>query len=214
MTGWQAHCERWRGGCGSDLCARAKTVVLAKGTLPCDVLFIGEAPGDSEDVVGRPFVGPAGTCFQKYVVDPGLPRGVTCAFGNLLGCVPTDGTGRKVTFKDLPDPDATVELCSGRLVELITLARPKLVVCVGEQADTYLGPKSVGMRHGIRLPPDLAAVPRVHVIHPAAVLRMPVAGQGLAWQRCEVILRNAAEDALGLYTEDAPGAGTTGEARF
>jgi uracil-DNA glycosylase family 4 len=69
MTRFQLFCQKWGEGCGSTQCAGANRVVLVRGSVPCDVLFIGEAPGQSEDVVGRPFVGPAGKLLDRIIED-------------------------------------------------------------------------------------------------------------------------------------------------
>ncbi len=190
LSPWQSFCNKWKAGCGSDLCGRASRVVLARGSLPCDVFFSGEAPGDSEDTLGKPFVGPAGANFQRWVIDKAVPKNVTYALGNLLGCIPTDEDGNKSEFPE----DDVVHQCAPRLVELVSLARPKLLVCVGSNASQFLGIKSKGMKHGIKLAQPYDEVPRIELIHPAAILRMNIAQQGLQWQRCEVVLRNAIEE--------------------
>lgn len=64
-TPLQAHLSRWSHGCGGPCCKAAKHVCLVRGTVPCDLLFVGEAPGSSEDVIGRPFVGPAGQLLDE-----------------------------------------------------------------------------------------------------------------------------------------------------
>jgi uracil-DNA glycosylase len=56
-TLWQAHCAWWKAGCGSKLCPEAQHVCLARGTVLCDILFVGEAPSIAADVVGEPFTG-------------------------------------------------------------------------------------------------------------------------------------------------------------
>lgn len=64
-TPLQAHLSRWAHGCGGLCCKAARHVCLVRGTVPCDLLFVGEAPGASEDVIGRPFVGPAGQLLDE-----------------------------------------------------------------------------------------------------------------------------------------------------
>ena len=66
-TRFQLHCGRWAGGCGTRHCAAAQHRVLYRGKVPCHVLFVGEAPGQSEDSVGRPFEGPAGGKLDQIV---------------------------------------------------------------------------------------------------------------------------------------------------
>ena len=81
---YQSHCEKWQDGCGAEICELANKVVLCRGRLPCDVLFIGEAPGESENVIGLPFVGPAGKLLDKMI-----KKGI----GSLIRCPDCQGTG-------------------------------------------------------------------------------------------------------------------------
>src|SRR4051812_21732902 len=120
---FQEHCRRWVKGCGSDQCAGALHVCLAKGRVPCDVLFVGEAPGESEDVLGYPFAGPAAPLLARIAANsppakgpnslPGAPPGpnerhdacspaataprhtLRTAFANLVGCIPREAGGGK-----------------------------------------------------------------------------------------------------------------------
>lgn len=184
ITPWQVHQQRWKRGCGSSLCSNAQHVVLARGTIPCDVLFVGEAPGRSEDVLGLPFVGPAGHLLDVIVKKALAGKPLTVAFCNLVGCIPLDDDGDKLAQ---PDPE-DIKQCSGRLKECIGLGDPRLLVLVGKLAEDYLTP---GYRHSIAISRD---IPRVSIIHPAAVLRANVANRGLMVQRMTVALRNAVED--------------------
>jgi uracil-DNA glycosylase len=97
VTPFQLHVNRW-GDCQQCELHRVRhKVVLARGRVPCDVLFIGEAPGASEDVLGLPFVGPAGHMLD-YIIErsigehnelrkeKGLP-GLRVAMTNLVCCM-------------------------------------------------------------------------------------------------------------------------------
>lgn len=83
---YRLHVERYRDGCGADECAFAKRVVHCRGDLPADVVFVGEAPGESEDCIGRPFVGPAGHLLDQIVARSCGRRLVclACERGHLL----------------------------------------------------------------------------------------------------------------------------------
>ncbi len=187
---FQLHCERWKAGCGSDRCGKAGRVVLARGQIPCDVLFVGEAPGVSEDVLGRPFCGPAGILLDRIVaaafgdvlkVDGTRLR---AAFTNVVGCIPLDEHGNKT---DTADEDQ-IQQCKPRLEEFIHLANPRLIVAVGAEARDAL---KQGFKRSVTLPKGVKVV---DVTHPAAVLRANVAQQGLLIQRCEAVLSTAAAD--------------------
>lgn len=203
LTAYQCHLAKWKNGCGSGLCTGATKVVLCRGSLPCDVLFIGEAPGVSEDALGRPFVGPAGKLLDRIIDRAadgietqdrgpramelrGPIRPLRFAFTNLVGCLPRDPDGRKASE---PLPEEIGE-CAPRLEEFVAeVAKPRFIVCVGDHANHWIiGTK--GKRHLL-----LGYTGRlVHVVHPAAILRANQAQQGLMRQRVEVVLRNALEE--------------------
>ena len=177
--------ERWKDCTACNLCESRQSVVLAKGRIPCDVLFIGEAPGQSEDCLGQPFVGPAGQLLDQ-IVSRAVPAEMRLAYTNLVCCIPLDEDGVKVH----EPPDETIEACSVRLVEFVEIANPRLIVCVGKLAKDWLDP---GWKHSIKLH---AKIPLVDIVHPASILRANVAQQGLMVQRAIVVLRNAVEDVL------------------
>lgn len=76
-TAWEtlkeeaAHCTR------CDLYRYATQTVFGEGSLKADILFIGEQPGDQEDLAGRPFVGPAGQVFDAALEEAGIDRART-----------------------------------------------------------------------------------------------------------------------------------------
>ena len=189
--------ERWRECTACNLCESRQNVVLARGQIPCDVLMVGEAPGQSEDCLSAPFVGPAGQLLDKIVdrglgnlmIDPGPGdefEPIRVAFTNLVCCIPLDDDGVKVS----EPPDEAIEACSVRLQEFVEIANPRLIVCVGKLAKDWLGP---GWKHSIRFH---AKIPLVDITHPAFILRANIAQQGLLVQRCVVVLRNAVEEVL------------------
>jgi len=159
-----------------DLHKTRKNVVLGAGSAPADVLFIGEAPGKSEDLLGMPFIGPAGKLLSA-MIDMALqwsslgtkPR---IYITNACACRPTDsplGENRQPTGDEL-------WACYQRLEwECKQIARPKVVVFLGKVADAAarkLFPSATALQHpayilrqgGIGSPPaikfirELAAV--------------------------------------------------------
>ena len=66
-TPWQAFAERWKDCRSCRLCEQRDKIVLARGTIPCDILMVGEAPGLSENSRGLPFDGPAGHRLDQIV---------------------------------------------------------------------------------------------------------------------------------------------------
>lgn len=179
------HTERWKDGCGSDQCDRARKV-YCRGTLPCEVLLIGEAPGESEDVIGKPFIGPAGKLLDK-ILERAIPEGVTYALTNLVCCIPRNlEKGGKA---DEPEHDQ-IRACASRLQELVDLiAKPKLIVCVGRLSTDYLNSY---LKDGVYFKDK--TIKMIDVLHPAALLRLPAAHRDLAIRRCIVTISNAIEE--------------------
>lgn len=167
-TALSQHCGKWAKGCGSTLCGAATKICLVRGTrVPCDVLFVGEAPGPSEDVIGEPFVGPSGQLLD-CVVAATMGDKYSYAMTNLVGCIPTED-GRKA--EDGP-PEEAVKQCSGRLKEFIKIAdgwpaqgKIKLMVLVGKNAATFLTP---GYMTSIELH---RRIPYVSIVHPGWAVR-------------------------------------------
>lgn len=69
------HVANWQACKLCNLCKTRTQTVLFRGHIPCDVLFIGEAPGTAEDATGWPFIGPAGQLFDSLVDDALLSLG-------------------------------------------------------------------------------------------------------------------------------------------
>lgn len=193
LSPWQRHVAAWQHCIRCPLCKTRRQVVLAKGPLPCDCLFIGEAPGDSEDVRGKPFIGPAGRDLHLMIEDAlaeiGLaPDAFRIAFTNTLACVPKDYESKKKRKGKEPLPNE-LEACRPRLVSFINMAQPSLIVTVGKVAETEIQ-KLVD--DDVIEPCHLATI-----VHPAAILQAPVAAKGLMVQRNIVNLVEAFEKLKG-----------------
>lgn len=182
MTPLQQLYDDWRDCQRCHLADGRKHVCVVRGSVPCDVLLVGEAPGHSEDVIGVPMVGPAGKLQDEIVADA-IPEGVSFAFANICGCIPVGDDGKKVTKPD----GIAIRRCMPRLQEIVRLCDPKLIVCLGEVAREYL----VDGRERIELHRE---IPTVVTVHPAAIGRANIAQQGLMRQRAAVQIRNAVED--------------------
>lgn len=185
MTPYQKHKRKWRKCRECNLCENRRTVVLARGKLPCDILFCGEAPGESEDVLGRPFVGPAGKLLDRIVFDAIQALGTggvvimhpvfRFAWTNLVACIPKED-GKKAT----EPPKEAIKTCSDRLREIIEIAKPRVIIAVGGLATKYL--------------PKVTDLPITSIVHPAGIMRLDVSQRGLAVQRATVILSDVFEE--------------------
>ena len=112
--------------CG--LCQTRTNVVFGVGNRNADILFVGEGPGEQEDLQGEPFVGPAGKLLDDMLSIIDLDRTV-CYIGNIVKCRPPHNR----------DPqDTEQEACIDFLRRQIELIQPKIVVCLGRIAATKL----------------------------------------------------------------------------
>lgn len=180
-TPYQRHRKKWIDCERCDLCNGRSRVVLARGKLPAPILFIGEAPGASEDVLGKPFVGPAGKLLDT-IIERAIDGQHDYAMTNLIACIPKGDDGKKTK----EPPEYAIEECAPRVAQFIYLCQPKVIVCVGKLASKWV-PKIVSER-------TPTTYNCVDIIHPAAILRMPVDRKSLAVQRSIVIIEDAIVD--------------------
>lgn len=155
LSPYRAHVAKWEDCDRCPLCETRRRVVLARGKLPCDILFVGEAPGGSEDVHGQPFIGPAGRLLDHLIqkaIDAAEVESPRLAFTNLVACLPIHESGKS-------DPTASeIKACKDRLVEFVRIASPKRIVAVGSLSSKWL-PKLIDRE------------PDVSIVHPASILR-------------------------------------------
>jgi DNA polymerase len=184
LTPFQQHAAKWRDCRRCGLCEGRTNVVLARGKVPCDVLFVGEAPWISEDALAQPFVGPAGHLLDGIIElawrdHPKLRWAMT----NLVACIP-----RADTTEDKDPPEEAIRACAPRLREMVALCNPRLIVRVGTLAQQWL---DVKWKNHI----SLGKIPMIDITHPGAMLpgRANVTQQSLMVQRATVTLRCAAE---------------------
>lgn len=196
LTPFQQHGLYWQNCTDCSLCHTRNHrinehggevgVVLGRGQLPCDVLFCGEGPGRSEDVLGKSFSGPAGKMLDQIIAEAIIGAGqegfnLRAFFTNLVNCLPLD----EETGKPDRPPAKAIEACAPRLREVVEMASPQMIVCCGELAGKWV-PKVLNGRGDNLL--------RLWIIeHPASLLRMPSAQFGMAYKRCVVTLSDAFE---------------------
>jgi uracil-DNA glycosylase len=114
--------------------SRAFNHVPGHGSRSARILVVGEAPGDSENLLGKPFVGEAGRLMRDAWKLAGLPE--TLFFvTNMVACRPCD---RAIARFRLPNQDE-IRACRERLDELIEMMDPELIVSVGNVAAGFLG---------------------------------------------------------------------------
>lgn len=103
-------------------------IVMPRGSLHPKVVFIGEAPGENEDIQGKPFVGRAGKLLDEWIAYLGLTED-DYAITNVVLCRPPGNR--------LPAPDE-VESCKSHLMEYLSEVNPRYVVTLGKLATEFM----------------------------------------------------------------------------
>ena len=125
MDGWEALEQKCLNCTGCGLCETRHHVVFGVGNRETEVLFVGEGPGEQEDLQGEPFVGPAGKLLDDMLSILDLDRGSNCYIANIVKCRPPRNR----------DPlETEQEACIGYLRNQVALIRPKIIVCLGRIA--------------------------------------------------------------------------------
>ncbi len=137
--------------------------VFGSGNTNADLLFIGEAPGESEDLQGKPFVGRSGQLLDKYLDAVGLRREDTY-IANILKCRPPKNRDPKPEEEDA---------CIDFLRRQLSLINPKVIVCLGRiSAMRIIKPDfKITSEHGKWFKKGSYLICAVY--HPAALLRDP-----------------------------------------
>jgi DNA polymerase len=117
---------------------KRKRLVVGRGVWPCRILFIGEAPGKTEEVMGKAFVGQAGQLLEKIFAKAselsGLPMPEYYITNTLL-CRPVDFRGGE---NRAPHPDE-MNACRENVDFIIEQARPKEIIFLGAVAQKFYG---------------------------------------------------------------------------
>ncbi len=160
---WQA-LEARCGACDACPLGRTKThTVFGTGSRTADLMFVGEAPGEQEDLQGIPFVGAAGQLLDKYLYAVGIPR-ESVYIANILKCRPPRNRDPELSEQDA---------CIGYLREQVRLIEPRIIVCLGRIAAMRLIKPDfrITREHGIMVRRGNYLMTAVY--HPAALLRDP-----------------------------------------
>jgi len=176
-------------GCG--LWERATQTVFGEGPRHAEVMFVGEQPGDQEDLAGRPFVGPAGRLLDSAMVDAGIDR--TKAYvTNAVKHFKWEPRGkRRIHAK----PNWTeMAACRPWLDAEIALLKPRVIVCLGATAAQALLGKDfrVSRRRGELVRSDLAEIVTA-TVHPSSILRARDEERELQLREFVADLRKVAE---------------------
>ena len=155
------------------LAARRSHVVFGVGNPEAELMFVGEAPGEEEDVQGEPFVGKAGQLLTKIIEAMGLTRG-DVYIANVLKCRPDMPPGESGNRKPRPEEMAT---CLPYLMEQIEIIAPTCIVALGATAMEGLLGHPVVMREVRGRWHSFKNTPLMATYHPAYLLRNQSLGE-------------------------------------
>lgn len=146
--------------CG--LCQGRTNVVFGVGDRTADVMFVGEGPGEQEDLQGMPFVGPAGKLLDEMLCIIDLYRETNCYIANIVKCRPPHNR----------DPeDGEQDACIEYLRNQVALVKPKIIVCLGRiAAKRLIDPEyRITRQHGQWV--EKNGIWMTAIYHPSALLR-------------------------------------------
>lgn len=148
--------------CG--LCETRTNVVVGVGNPRSKVMFIGEGPGENEDLQGEPFVGRGGQLLDKMLAAVDLDRKTNVYIANIVKCRPPKNRD------PLPEEQ---EACIGWLRNQVALIRPKIIVCLGRIAAMRIikPDMKITREHGQFFEKNGTLM--MATLHPAALLRNP-----------------------------------------
>lgn len=106
-------------------CELSKTrtnVVVGSGPVTCDLMIIGEGPGEQEDLQGTPFVGKSGQLLTKILESIGINREKDVYIANTVKCRPP---------KNRTPSQKEIDACKPYLIRQLQLVQPKILLCLG-----------------------------------------------------------------------------------
>ncbi len=159
-------------GCRAcDLWKRGMQTVFGEGSAHAQVMFVGEQPGDREDLMGRPFVGPAGWLLDKCLAEAGIDRN-TVYVTNVVKHFKWEPRGKRRIHKK---PNSLeIAACRPWLEAELAVTKPQVIVCLGATAAQALLGKSfkVTQHRGEFVASELAPFVTA-TVHPSSILRAP-----------------------------------------
>jgi uracil-DNA glycosylase len=156
---------------GCDIWQRATQAVFGEGASGAEVMFVGEQPGNREDLEGHPFVGPAGKLLDEALAQAGIER-KRVYITNIVKHFNSTPRG-KLRIHKKPNAEE-VAACRPWLEAEIERVKPKVIVCLGATAAQALISRDfrVSHNHGELMKSSLAEWIAA-IVHPSSILRSP-----------------------------------------
>ena len=161
MLDWSALEARCKNCSDCPLHQSRTNVAFGVGKKDADILFIGEGPGEQEDLKGEPFVGAAGKLLDDMMSIIDLDR-TNCYIANIVKCRPPMNRDPK---------DEEQDACIGYLMNQIELIKPKIIVCLGRIAARRMIHPDYRITRGHGTWTTRDGVYMTALYHPSALLR-------------------------------------------
>lgn len=147
-----------------ELCENRHNVVVGVGNPRAKVMFIGEGPGENEDLQGEPFVGRGGQLLDKMLTAVDLDRHSNIYIANIVKCRPPKNRDPKPEEQDI---------CINWLRNQVKLIKPQIIVCLGRIAAAKIIKEDIKItkEHGMFFKKGNTLM--MPMLHPAAILRNP-----------------------------------------
>ena len=149
----------------------ATQTVFGEGPRHAEIMFVGEQPGDQEDLQGKPFVGPAGQLLDRALEETGIDR-KTVYVTNAVKHFKWEPRGKRRLHQTPTSRD--IAACRPWLEAELALIKPKVLVCLGATAaKTILGPSARVTRDRGRILESPFCQCTILTVHPSSLLRAP-----------------------------------------
>jgi DNA polymerase len=161
MDSWEVLEQKTLSCTACGLCETRHNVVFGVGNQNADILFVGEGPGEQEDLKGEPFVGAAGKLLDDMLSIIDIDR-TNCYIANIVKCRPPHNRDPLETEQDA---------CIGYLRNQVALVKPKIIVCLGRiAAKKLIDPEyRITREHGQWVQKN--GIWMTAIYHPSALLR-------------------------------------------
>lgn len=146
---------------GCNLCQTRHNVVFGVGNREADIMFIGEGPGEQEDLQGIPFVGPAGQLLDQMLSIIDIDR-TNCYIANIVKCRPP---------RNRDPEEAEQDACIDYLRNQIALVNPKVIVCLGRIAAKRMIDADFRITRDHGTWKQMGSIWVTAIYHPSALLR-------------------------------------------
>lgn len=159
MASLRTHDIKWQACDRCSICQFTNKKILYRGANRCSILMVGEAPGDTELVLEKPFVGPSGKLLDhtfKEVCRRKNFSNIQVGYTNAIACASMN----EETLHLRPPTNTEISNCNDRLYELITIVKPYVIVALGASAKKALKPLETSLEQ-----------PILYGVHPASIIR-------------------------------------------